>query len=89
MADTPPNQEDATSTPKMTTRYTDEEWRTFITDTERNIRISDSPYPCPKPEKLARTIDHTLLKLTATSSQIDALCAEARVANFAVIIQRR
>ncbi|GAB7351901.1 hypothetical protein MBLNU459_g2443t1 [Dothideomycetes sp. NU459] len=74
----------------MTTRYTDDEWATIIAETERNVRVSDQPYACPpvgSPE-FARTIDHTLLKLEATSRQIDDLCAEARVAEFATVCVR-
>lgn len=70
----------------MTTRYTNEEWVSIIADIERDIRINDQPYPGPaigSPD-FARTVDHTLLKLDATSNQIDDLCAEARVAGFAV-----
>jgi deoxyribose-phosphate aldolase len=33
---------------------------------------------------IAKYIDHTQLKLDATESQIDSLCAEARKADFAV-----
>lgn len=35
-------------------------------------------------ESLAKTVDHTLLKLDATEAQIDALCEEAKKDKFAV-----
>jgi len=70
----------------MTTRYTDEEWVTFIEEVERDVVVAKEPYPYPKigSREFAKTIDHTLLKLDAKSVQIDALCAEARVHEFAV-----
>ena len=36
-------------------------------------------------DALARCIDHTLLKPEATQAQIDQLCAEARLHNFAAV----
>ena len=35
-------------------------------------------------KKLAKTVDHTVLKLDATSTQIDTLCSEARTEEFKV-----
>ncbi|KAK3061946.1 hypothetical protein LTR53_019586, partial [Teratosphaeriaceae sp. CCFEE 6253] len=69
----------------MTTRYTDDEWATFIGEVERDLVVSYEPYPCPDFDgpALAATIDHTLLKLDAKAIQFDALCAEARVECFA------
>jgi deoxyribose-phosphate aldolase len=69
----------------MTTRYTDTEWRAIISDVARELEVWEQDY-CPDLDALniARTIDHTLLKLDATPKQIDDLCVEARVANFAV-----
>ena len=70
----------------MTTRYTNDEWTLFIAEVERDLFVSQEPYPCPLigSPALAKTIDHTLLKLEARAVQIDALCAEARVDGFAV-----
>jgi len=70
----------------MTTRYTNAEWATFISEVERDLVVSDELYFCPRvgSAAFAETIDHTLLKLEAKTTQIDALCAEARVDNFAV-----
>jgi len=74
----------------MTTRYTDEEWVTFIEEVERDVVVAKEPYPYPKigSREFAKTIDHTLLKLDAKSVQIDALCAEARVHEFATVCVR-
>ena len=69
----------------MTTRYTPQEWRAIISEVARELEVYEQDY-CPDISKIdiARTIDHTLLKLDANPKQIDELCAEARVANFAV-----
>ena len=68
-----------------TTRYTESEWRAIISDLARELQVYEQDY-CPDIDRIdiARTIDHTLLKLDASPKQIDELCAEARVANFAV-----
>ncbi|MFZ2961333.1 MAG: deoxyribose-phosphate aldolase [Candidatus Ozemobacteraceae bacterium] len=42
----------------------------------------DAPLP---PEELARTIDHTLLKATATTAEVTKLCEEARQYRFASV----
>lgn len=57
----------------------------MISEVARELEVYEQDY-CPDIDKIdiARTIDHTLLKLDATPKQIDELCAEARVANFAV-----
>lgn len=72
----------------MTTRYTNAEWEAIIADTQQDVlaAITEEPRPCPMigSREFARTIDHTLLKIEATRAQIDTLCAEARVAGFAV-----
>lgn len=72
----------------MTTRYTNAEWTSIIAETEQKVlsSVSEEPRPCPPIDSrdFARTIDHTLLKIETTRIQIDALCAEARVAGFAV-----
>ncbi|KAK4989920.1 hypothetical protein LTR66_006927 [Elasticomyces elasticus] len=74
----------------MTTRYTDAEWASIIHQTENSLVVKETPYPCPAigSSAFAKTIDHTLLKLQATAMQIDALCAEARVAGFATVCVR-
>ena len=70
----------------MTSRYTDDEWRTILADVEKDIVVSQKPYPRPDvgSPALAKTIDHSLLKLDAKAVQFDDLCAEARVDGFAV-----
>lgn len=75
----------------MTTRYTDQEWDYIIADVERRTHVTDQAQPGPAvgTADFAKTIDHTLLKLDATSKQIDDLCAEARVAGFAVCFPER
>ena len=70
----------------MTTRYTNDEWATIIGQVEKEIVVSQEPYPCPDIGSLAfaQTIDHTLLKLDVKEVQFDYLCAEARVDGYAV-----
>ncbi len=70
----------------MTSRYTDAEWATFIDEVERDLNVPEKQYPAPDigDAAFSKTIDHTLLKLEAKSVQIDELCAEARVEQFAV-----
>lgn len=70
-----------------TTRYTDSEWASMIASTIS--AVDSSPRPTyDLPSSIPGTIDHTLLKLDATQSQIDNLCAEARVHNFATVCVR-
>lgn len=77
------------SAEEMTTRYTDEEWKSMIESTAKELVVDERrKYPLPEGgvggETFTKTIDHTLLKLDAKSSQFDELCAEARVGRFAV-----
>jgi deoxyribose-phosphate aldolase len=37
-------------------------------------------------KELAKTVDHTVLKLDATTTVIDGLCSEARTENFKVCL---
>lgn len=71
---------------KMPTRYTNGEWATLIAQIEKDVVVKKQLYPCPDVGSLAftKTIDHTLLKLDTKAVQIDALCSEARVDQFAV-----
>lgn len=72
-----------------TTRYTDQEWASMIASTISAIKDTASKYPTyPVPASVPGTIDHTLLKLDATAAQIDNLCAEARVHQFATVCVR-
>jgi deoxyribose-phosphate aldolase len=38
---------------------------------------------------MAKTVDHTVLKLDATSAQIDSLCSEARTEDFKVCAEKQ
>lgn len=70
-----------------TTRYTDDEWASIIASTISAVESSPRP-SYPLPDSIPGTIDHTLLKLDATQAQVDNLCAEARVHNFATVCVR-
>lgn len=77
------------SAKEMTTRYTNAEWEGIIAETEEKLAVDEGrKYALPDGyvggEAFTKTIDHTLLKLEAKSSQFDELCAEARVGRFAV-----
>ncbi|KAJ4358407.1 uncharacterized protein N0V89_002989 [Didymosphaeria variabile] len=84
----------------MTDRYTNEEWTKQIAETQRKVlaEVKDRrkeggrgwKYDAPKAAstELAKTVDHTVLKLDAKEAQIDALCAEARVENFKSVCVR-
>lgn len=71
---------------KMTGRYTNQEWKAQIEETQRKVKgDAGKKYESPKAGKeLAETIDHTVLKLDVKPSQIDSLCAEARTEGFKV-----
>jgi deoxyribose-phosphate aldolase len=82
----------------MTDRYTNEEWNSQIQETikhvmkevdsgERTKKVYEGPRMRNGEEalrELAKTVDHTVLKLDATQSVIDGLCSEARTENFKV-----
>lgn len=82
----------------MTDRYTNEEWAEQIKETqskvlkevesgERARKVYEGPRMRDGKEalkELAKTIDHTVLKLDATSAMIDGLCSEARTEEFKV-----
>jgi deoxyribose-phosphate aldolase len=82
----------------MTDRYTNEEWAQQIAETqqavlkevdsgERAKKVYEGPQMRNGTEalkQLAKTVDHTVLKLDATSPQIDTLCSEARTEEFKV-----
>lgn len=77
---------------QMTERFTNKEWAAQIRETVKKVlgqvrdgekkKVYDAPRAGSK--EFAETVDHTLLKLDATSSQIDALCSEARTEGFKV-----
>ena len=71
----------------MTDRYTNAEWAAQIAETQKKVVVRQDetwPVPAAGSREFAQTIDHTLLKLDATATQIDALCAEARREGFKV-----
>lgn len=82
----------------MTDRYTNEEWAAQIEETEKVVmkevrsgeraaKVYDGPSMKNGKEalkQLALTVDHTVLKLDATSVAIDGLCSEARTEGFKV-----
>ena len=83
---------------KATDRYTNAEWKSQIDETVKNVmrevnsgERARKVYEGPRMrngvealKELARTVDHTVLKLDANSVQIDALCSEARTEGFKV-----
>ena len=71
----------------MTPHHTNEEWLNIVEQAEKGNSGTFAEYNSPglQTEAFAKSIDHTLLKLEATESQIDALCEEARKYNFKVI----
>ncbi|PGH15259.1 deoxyribose-phosphate aldolase [Polytolypa hystricis UAMH7299] len=73
----------------MSIPTTNEEWSSLISKTSSSLpHLQTSLYPSPDPSAIANTIDHTQLSLSATASQIDTLCAEAREHKFATVCVR-
>jgi hypothetical protein len=76
----------------MTDRYTNEEWAKQIAETQKKVQVGGEKkgYGSVRVgsneglKELAQTVDHTVLKLDATSAQIDSLCSEARTEGFKV-----
>ena len=70
----------------MTNRNTKDDWIAVIEQAEKGIPSNFTEYKAPVlgSEEFAKSIDHTLLKLESTQSQIDELCEEARRHNFKV-----
>ena len=67
-------------------RNTKDEWLAIIEQAEKGIPSTFTQYKAPElgSEDFAKSIDHTLLKLETTKSQIDELCDEAKKHNFKV-----
>ncbi|GME66515.1 deoxyribose-phosphate aldolase [Neofusicoccum parvum] len=70
----------------------DADWQKLAEETQSKLVIDEasgqglvSKLTC---ESLAKTVDHTLLKLDATEAQIDALCEEAKTVKFATVCVR-
>ncbi|KAI4617440.1 hypothetical protein J4E80_005643 [Alternaria sp. BMP 0032] len=86
----------------MTDRFTNQEWKTQIDQTIKNVlkevesgerarKVYEGPRMRNGEEalkQLARTVDHTVLKLDATTKTIDGLCGEARTENFKSVCVR-
>ncbi|CAE7206868.1 hypothetical protein HRS9139_06103 [Pyrenophora teres f. teres] len=86
----------------MTDRYTNEEWKAQIDETIKNVlkevdsgarakKVYEGPSMRNGEEalkQLAKTVDHTVLKLDATSTVIDGLCSEARTEGFKSVCVR-
>ncbi|CAI9633334.1 unnamed protein product [Alternaria burnsii] len=86
----------------MTDRYTNEEWKAQIDETIKNVmkevdsgERAKKVYEGPRMrngeealKELAKTVDHTVLKLDATTTAIDGLCSEARTENFKSVCVR-
>lgn len=82
----------------MTDRYTNAEWAKQIKETERVVmgevdsgERAKKVYEGPRMrngeealQQLAKTVDHTVLKLDASGKTIDGLCSEARTEQFKV-----
>ncbi|RMZ72192.1 deoxyribose-phosphate aldolase [Pyrenophora seminiperda CCB06] len=86
----------------MTDRYTNEEWKAQIEETVKHVlkevdsgtrakKVYEGPNMRNGEEalkQLAKTVDHTVLKLDATSTVIDGLCSEARTEGFKSVCVR-
>lgn len=77
----------------MTDRYTNEEWAAQIAETRKKVKTelgTVRKYEGPQigSKEFAETIDHTVLKLDATTKAIDDLCAEARTEGFKSVCVR-
>jgi len=70
----------------MTTRYTNEEWASIISDAQSHVLEKKTTYRAPMIGSVvfAKYIDHTLLKPESTKEQIDQLCDEASRHSFKV-----
>ncbi|OJD37326.1 deoxyribose-phosphate aldolase [Diplodia corticola] len=71
---------------------TDADWHKLAEETQSKLVIDQSSGKEAVSkltlESLAKTVDHTLLKLDATDAQIDALCEEAKKDKFATVCVR-
>jgi deoxyribose-phosphate aldolase len=68
---------------------TNQEWRSVIDEVAAEVDAAQPTIPIPASsltaKSLAKTIDHTLLKLDATEDQVTQLCKEAVEYDFAVL----
>ncbi|KAF2132173.1 aldolase [Dothidotthia symphoricarpi CBS 119687] len=82
----------------MTDRYTNAEWAAQIEETQKAVlkavearKVYQGPQMRNGQEalkELAKTIDHTVLKLDTTQSAVDGLCSEARTEDFKSVCVR-
>ncbi|KAL1851885.1 hypothetical protein Plec18170_006188 [Paecilomyces lecythidis] len=72
----------------MSIPTTNEEWATIITSIRDSLPKTFTNRPAPAPSSIPGAIDHTLLGLSATESEIDTLCAEAKEYKFASVCVR-
>lgn len=72
----------------MSIPATNAEWETTISSIKDSLPATFASRPAPAPSSIPGTIDHTLLALSATESQIDTLCAEAKEYKFASVCVR-
>ncbi|WPH01712.1 Hypothetical protein R9X50_00456400 [Acrodontium crateriforme] len=74
----------------MAANYTTDEWEALIHKTATTLVVSENEYECPPigTRDFGKTIDHTLLKVEATSVQIDGICEEAKEGEFASVCVR-
>lgn len=69
----------------MTSSRSNEELHDLINSIAGELQESqDEPIKSMEPEEAAGYIDHTLLKLDATSAQIDEICEQAKGYKFKV-----
>lgn len=72
----------------MSTPKTDVEWAEIISAQKDLLPEKIPAYPTQLPSRISRTIDHTRLAPSATESQVDTLCDEAREYGFATVCVR-
>ena len=72
----------------MTEGNTQDEWLNLIEQAEQGVPSTFTEYKVPGlgTQGFAKSIDHTLLKLETTESQIDVLCEEAKKYDFKVTV---
>lgn len=74
---------------KMAPPTSNEGWESLFCKVKDALQPIDlSKYPAPDPSRVAKTIDHTQLALSATEEQVDTLCNEAREYRFATVCVR-
>nr|QPB69177.1 deoxyribose-phosphate aldolase [synthetic construct] len=79
-----------TQGPGSMSSLNNEEWDLLISGKKATLQypIPLLCYPAPEVVSIAQIIDHTQLSLSATGSQIDVLCAEAKEYGFATVCVR-